>query len=214
MDSLELISRALRLEQIPFIHLLTSPNSLLTSLTVVFLAGLSRGLGQSLVLFVNRIKPRRFMFSLLVSGILYVFGFLFSVLSIWFLAKFLFDKPQPFGLIASVVGLSYAPYLFGFFILTPYFGSFFNIVLSVWRLAALLIALEVTLFLNLWEAVACSFSTWLLIEVLERTIGRPIQNLAGSVRHFAAGKRLEEIQSIFLKRDRRLWRRWIKRNKK
>ena len=142
MDSLELISRALRLERAPFVSLLTSPNSLFISLTVVFLAGLSRGLGQSLVLFVNRIKPRRFSFSLVVSALLYVFGFLFSVLSIWFLATLLFDKTQHFRLVVKVVGLSYAPYLFGVFILTPYFGSFFSMVLAVWRLAALLVALR------------------------------------------------------------------------
>lgn len=214
METLELIGQALRLRQAPFIHLLTSPNNLSTSLTVVFLAGLSRGLGQSLVLFVNRIKPKRFIFSLLVSALLYVSGFLFSVLSIWLLAKLLFEKTQHFYLIVSVVGLSYAPYLFGFFILTPYLGSFFGIMLSLWRLTALLIALEVTLMLNLWEALTCSLLAWLLIEVLERTIGRPIQMLSGFARHFAAGKRLEDIQTIFIKRDQRLWRQRSKRHKK
>jgi hypothetical protein len=205
MDSLELISAALRLERAPFIRLLTAPNSLITSLAVVFLAGISQGLGQSLVLFVNRIKPQRFSLSLLVSALLYVFGFLFSVLSIWFIAKIIFDKTQHFYLVTSVVGLSYAPFLFGFFILTPYLGSFFYIVLSVWRLAALLIALEVTLFLNLWQALACAVLAWLLMSVLERSIGRPIQIVSSSAQRFAAGKKLEEIKTILLKRDRKLW---------
>jgi hypothetical protein len=196
MDSLELISAALRLERAPFIRLLTAPNSLITSLAVVFLAGISQGLGQSLVLFVNRIKPPRFSLSLLVSALLYVFGFL---------AKIIFDKTQHFYLVTSVVGLSYAPFLFGFFILTPYLGSFFYIVLSVWRLAALLIALEVTLFLNLWQALACAVLAWLLMSVLERSIGRPIQIVSSSAQRFAAGKKLEEIKTILLKRDRKLW---------
>ncbi len=199
MDSLELISRALRLERAPFIALLTSPHSLFTSLGVVFLAGLSQGLGQSVVLFANRIKPIRFTFSLLVSALIYMFGFLFSVLSIWLIAKVIFEKNQHFWLIISVVGLSYAPFLLGFFILTPYFGSFFHSLLSLWRLAALLIALEVTLALTLWQALACSLLAWLFIAILERTIGRPIQNLSSFARRFAAGRKLEEVKIIFLK---------------
>jgi hypothetical protein len=204
MDSLELISRTLRLERAPFVSLLTSPHSLSTSLLVVFLAGLSQGLGQSVILFVNRIKPQRFSLSLLVSALLYVFGFLFSVLSIWLIAKITFDKTQHFYLVTRVVGLSYAPFLFGFFILTPYLGSFLYIVLSLWRLAALLIALEVTLFLNIWQALICAILAWLLMAIIDRTMGGPIQILSSSVQRFAAGKKLEEIKTILLKRDRTL----------
>jgi cellulose synthase/poly-beta-1,6-N-acetylglucosamine synthase-like glycosyltransferase len=171
---------------------------------VVFLAGLSQGLGQSVVLFANRIKPRRFAFSLLVSAVIYVFGFLFSVLSIWLIAKVVFDKSAQFKLIISVVGLSYAPFLLGFFILTPHLGSFFNIVLSLWRLTALLIALEVTLGLTLWQALICSLLAWLFLAIVERTIGRPIQGLSRTVKRVAAGKKLEEIKTIFLKRNSRL----------
>jgi hypothetical protein len=211
MDSLELISHALRLEQAPFVSLLTSPNSLSTSLLVVFLAGLSQGLGQSVILFVNRIKPQRFGLSLLVSALLYVFGFLFSVLSIWMIAKLTFDKTQHFYLVTSVVGLSYAPFLFGFFILTPYLGSFVYMILSVWRLAALLIALEVTLFLTIWQALVCALLAWLLMALIDKAIGGPIQILTSSAQRFAAGKKLEEIRTVFLKRDRKLWQRGQRR---
>jgi hypothetical protein len=208
MNSLELIGRALRLERSPFISLLTSPDAVSLSLGVVFLAGISLGLGQSLVLFVNRIRPRRFAFSLLVSAFLYIIGFLFSVFSIWLVAKVLFDKAQHFRLVLSVVGLSYAPYLLGFFILTPYFGSFFSAGLSLWRLAALLIALEVTLFLNLWQALVCSILAWLLLEILERTMGGPIQTITTSARRFAAGRKLEDTQDILRKRYAKLSQTW------
>jgi hypothetical protein len=211
MDRLELISHALRLEQAPFVSLLTSPNSLSTSLLVVFLAGLSQGLGQSVILFVNRIKPQRFGLSLLVSALLYVFGFLFSVLSIWMIAKLTFDKTQHFYLVTSVVGLSYAPFLFGFFILTPYLGSFVYMILSVWRLAALLIALEVTLFLTIWQALVCALLAWLLMALIDKAVGGPIQILTSSAQRFAAGKKLEEIRTVFLKRDRKLWQRGQRR---
>jgi hypothetical protein len=206
MDSLELIAGALRLERAPFIALLSTPNHLSTSLLVVFLAGLSQSLGQSLVLFANRIKPRHFVLSLLASAVIYVFGFLFSVASIWLTAKLIFDKTQHFWLVTGVVGLTFAPYLFGFFILTPYLGLAFGRILSLWRLAALLIALEVTLFFNIWQALACSVLSWLLLEVLEHTLGLPIQQLSISARRFAAGRKLEDVQTLFLKRDARLWR--------
>ena len=54
----------------------TLPAGLKLALGVVVLAGLSQEIGQIVILFLNRIKPGRFVFSLLINALLFAFGFL------------------------------------------------------------------------------------------------------------------------------------------
>ena len=206
MFGLDLIGQVLSLQRAPFEHMLVEPGGLRLALGVVFAAGLSLGLGQSVVLFTNHIRRSRFIASLLVGGALYVLGFLFLIASIWLVASTAFGREQLFIPLVRAVGLSYAPYLFGFFVLTPYLGSFFGVILSLWNLGALLIALGVTLDLSLFQALFCSALGWLLLQVVGRTVGRPIQALARFTRRLAAGQSVElnrqRLQDI-IRRGRR-----------
>ena len=61
----------------------TLPAGLKLALGVVVLAGLSQEIGQIVILFLNRIKPGRFVFSLLINALLFAFGFLALVGSTW-----------------------------------------------------------------------------------------------------------------------------------
>lgn len=190
-SGLELLVQVLRLERAPFDLLLVGERGLRWALLTVFLAGVSQALGQSVVLFANRVRQRRFVASLLVGATLYLFGFLFLASSIWLAARYGFERHQPLQTVMRVVGLAYAPYLFSFFILTPYFGSFISVALSLWSLAAVLVALEVLFGFTLWQAFLCSLLGWLLLQLSQRTVGRPLQRLAEFTRSYAAGTRLE-----------------------
>lgn len=187
----ELIPQVLRLQREPFELVLLSGHGFRLMLSIVFLAGLSQALGQSVVLFANRVKPRRFILSLLLSASIYVLGFFFLVTSIWLVARYGFDRTQPLSAVVRGVGLAYAPYLFSFFVLTPYFGSLISVALSLWSLSAILVALEVLFGFTLWQALLCSVLGWLLHQLLQRTVGRPVQQLAVLTRSFVAGQRLE-----------------------
>lgn len=189
--NLDLVGQVLALQRAPFETMLAVPGGLPLALGVVFAAGLSISLGQSIVLFANHVRRSRFIASLLMGGVLYVFGFLFLVMSIWLVAKYGFGRDQFFTQMVRAVGLSYAPFLFGFFVLTPYLGSFFSVILSLWNLSALLIALVVTLDLSLLQALLCSVLGWLLLQIVGRTVGRPIQALARLARRLVAGQTLE-----------------------
>ncbi|MBU6230967.1 MAG: hypothetical protein KGQ93_14990 [Cyanobacteria bacterium REEB459] len=46
------------------------PHSGRLALWLVLLAGLSQGIGQSIILFINQVKPARFALSLLINAIL------------------------------------------------------------------------------------------------------------------------------------------------
>jgi hypothetical protein len=59
------------------------PNGTLIAVMVILLAGLSQGIGQSIVLFLNQVKPIRFVLSLGIAALLFVFSTGFWVLSVW-----------------------------------------------------------------------------------------------------------------------------------
>lgn len=206
MNTLELVLNALSLNETAFVEVIAL-EGLRAALLIVFFAGLSNALGQSVVLFANEVKPRRFMASLFVGACIYVFGFLFYVVSIWLVEQFLFARTEPFRNMVKVVSLAYSPYLFSFFVLVPYFGSFISVFLSLWSLAAILIALIATLQLSIWQALICSILGWALIQVLGRSIGRPLHSLTLRSRRLVAGKKLEldpaKVHELISKRRER-----------
>ena len=55
------------------------PLGLFASILVVLLAGLSQTFGQSVMLFVNRVRPLRFVLSIAIAAVLFVFSYNFWV---------------------------------------------------------------------------------------------------------------------------------------
>lgn len=186
-DALGTIAQVLRLEPQPF----ESLRSLRFALLTVFWAGVSQSLGQSVVLFANRVKPRRFIASLLVGALIYLASFAFFALSIWLVTRVAFGLDKPLEVSVRAVGLAYAPYLLSFFALAPYLGSLINLLLALWNFAAILVALQVIFGLSVWQAVACSAASWLLLQIFQRTVGRPLQRLSRWLKRLAAGGKLE-----------------------
>ena len=99
MGALDLIGQALRLRPEAFALLETQLGGLRLALWVVFFAGLSSALGQSLALFVNRVTPRRLIAGLVVSA---------GIFAIWLVAGQLFDRDRLFRCGAGV-GLATPP---------------------------------------------------------------------------------------------------------
>ena len=169
--------------------------------TVVVLAGISEALGQSVVLFASRVKKRRFVLSLLFSASVYTFSFFFLSLSVWLVGSQVFDREVAFSTIVRAVGLGYAPYLFSFFILAPYFGNPIGLLLSVWSLIAVVRGVQVVLDLGTWQALLCAFLGWLLLQLIQRTVGRPLTGGVRWLRRRVAGAPLAtsraELRELF-----------------
>jgi len=156
-------------------------------LAVVYLAGLSMALGQSVALFAERVSPRRFASTLAVQAGLFLAAFLVWALSVWWVARVGFDAARPLRDVVAVVGLAYAPQLFGVLVLVPYFGGPLQAALSVWTLLATLVAASAVFGLTLGQAVACAAGGWLLSQLLQRTLGRPVVRVGRRVRAWVAG---------------------------
>ncbi|MFO7545698.1 MAG: hypothetical protein R6W77_09405 [Trueperaceae bacterium] len=172
-----------------------SGSGLRLALSVVFFAGLSQAVGQSLVLFANRVSPRRFVASLILFATVFTTTFLFWAATVWLIAGRLFDHPRPFATAVAAVGLAYAPQLLAFFTLTPYFGSLLWIVLTTWTLIAIVIATQVTFDLATPRAIAAAALGWVLLQALQRTLGRPVARWNTRLKHLVAGRVLAPLRA-------------------
>ena len=138
------------------------------ALTILFLGGLSDMLGQSVVLFANRVRPRRFAFSLVMAAVMLVVSVCFWAGSIWLVALALFGTSRPFAQVLTIVALSHAPLLFGFLALLPYLGNIIYRLLRVWTFLALLVGVRVTFRFGFWQALLCCAPGWVLLELATR----------------------------------------------
>ncbi len=203
---LRTIGMALRLQPEVFRAVQTDPMGIWVALGVVAVAGFSEATGQSIVLFLNHIRPSRFGLALAIAAGSHFLGYLLWTLTIWLAGGALFGQDQPLLAVASAVGLSYAPGIFSFFVLTPYLGNLFGVILSLWSMAAVIVAVSVGLRLETWQAVTLAIIGWAVLQTVRRTIGRPVMRVQRWLASRAAGVSLElgakDLQRVRRRRTR------------
>jgi hypothetical protein len=188
-----LIRGALSLNSEAFQQIQTLSGGSQAALLVAFMAGLSQAIGQGIVLFTNRVKPLRFILSVLIAALLFAFSYIFWALTTWFASLILFRGELKLTVLVSIfrtLGLSYAPLIFSFLVAMPYLGVPISTVLSIWSFLAFLAGLKAALGLGLWKAFGCGVVGWVVFEGLQRTIGRPLAGLGRWLSNTAAGVNL------------------------
>jgi hypothetical protein len=181
------ISLALQLDPRIFAAIQIAPNGIWIALSVVAMAGVSEAVGQSLILFLNHIRPSRFGLAVAIATATHMVGYVLWTMAIWLAGRALFGQDQPLLAVASAVGLSYAPQIFSFFVLTPYMGNLFGVILSLWSMLAVIVAIRVGMHLEIWQAVVLASTGWILLQTMRRTIGRPVMRLQRWLASRAAG---------------------------
>ncbi len=212
---LDTIQLALRLDESVFLVQQPSSNALWVALVIVCLAAISEAVGQSIVLFLNRLRPLRFVFALSLVASSHVVGYFLWAGCVWLAGRFVFGQEESFWQIASVVGLAYAPQLLAFFVLIPYFGNPIGVALWLWSMMAVVVAIRVGMGIETWQAAAVGALSWLLLQGWRRSLGRPIYALGRGVQRRAAGAPLDvslnDVRRLQVRR-RRLsdhWRTWV-----
>ncbi|MGF1588652.1 MAG: hypothetical protein ACFCU7_05305 [Pleurocapsa sp.] len=185
-----LVSGVLLLNTKTFQLINNLPLSLLASILVVLLAGLSQTFGQSVMLFINRVRPLRFILSVAIAAVLFVFNYNFWVLSTWFVARWLFEANLPLVEVVKTLGFSYAPLLFGFLMVIPYFGMPILIILSIWTLMAIATGLGAISNLGIWQAFECCLGGWLVLQFSQRVVGKAIARITSRIVDWVAGVKL------------------------
>lgn len=190
----ELLGGAFWLKAELFQKINAVPHGLTSALVIVLVAELSLGVGQVIILFVNRVKPIRFIFSLLISAVLYTVGVLFLVFSTWLICQLPWSVQVSFSTLVKVLGLSYAPLLFGFLGALPYLGVPILSLLSVWHLLAMVVGFSAVAHVSIGAAFGYVAVGWFVKQFLEHTIGHPIAKLGKSIADWVAGVKLAESQ--------------------
>ncbi len=184
-----------------------APNARLLTLQIVLLAVLSAAVGQSIVLFANQIRPRRFIFSLLLSTVVFLVGYLAWVLSLWLALRLFFNYADSLDAILYGVGLSYLPLMFGFLALLPYLGNPITALLYLWTFLTLIRMQIVFLGIPDWGALLCAATGGVLVLVMRATIGRPVLWLHGWLQSKVAGRRLQfDLDTLYRARRQRTGR--------
>jgi len=186
----ELLGWVLALNSEAFEQINTVPYGSTVALIVVLAASLSQVVAQSIILFINRVKPVRFVFSLLIGAVLFAFGYIFLVLSTWLISFAPFTVEAPFGMVARTLGFSYAPLIFSLFGAMPYFGEPILSLLSLWHLLAMVVGFAAASKTNVWQAFGTVALGWVTLWVLQRTIGQPIAQFGRWVVSQVAGVEL------------------------
>ncbi len=195
---------ALKFEAFEQINIL--PYGSTVAFVVVLAASLSQVVAQSVVLFVNRVTPIRFVFTLLIGAVLFAFGYFFLVLSTWLISFAPFTVEARFEVVARTLGFSYAPLIFSVFGAMPYLGEPILSVLSLWQLLAMVVGFAAASNTTVWQAFGTVALGWFTLWVMQRTIGQPIAQFGYWIACQVAGVELvtkrERLPAILQKRLR------------
>ncbi|MBS2036782.1 hypothetical protein JST97_17460 [bacterium] len=124
-------------------------------------AGLSDLLGQSAVLLLNRVSPRRFLLCLSLGGLLFVASALSWALGLFTLA-WLFGLKLGLLRCGYLVAYAHIPQLFGVLVFLPHFGAYLFHLLRAWVFFDLVVAVGWTTGASLPVAILCSLPGWAL----------------------------------------------------
>jgi hypothetical protein len=183
----ELLAGALRLDPAAFEALVGLPTSARFGLIVLAVAGVSQALGQSVALFANRVRPRRFLLASAVSAGVFVASVVVWAAALDLAALVLTEARTPLDRVVAVVGLGHAPRLLAFLTLVPYFGTGIGVALTIWTFLATAVGARAVFGLDLTGALLVLGAAWLTVEVTGRTIGRPITAATRRLRAWSAG---------------------------
>jgi len=202
----ELIGGSFALNREAFRLISILPNGLWAALLIVVIAGLSLSIGQSVVLFINRVKPIRFFFSLLLNAVLFTFGYIFLVFSTWLITLLPWSVKVPLLTLSKVLGLAYAPLLFSFLGALPHVGYPLQNLFSVWNLLAMVVAFHAVSNQSLSSSFSYVVFGWVIKQILENTIGQPIAQIGQVLAEKVAGVDLAdnhaELQEMIRSRTR------------
>jgi hypothetical protein len=170
----ELVSGALRLDRSAFHAIEQSSQGLRDAFIVLSLARASVTLGNSVVLFLNRVSPRRFALTLLLGRLELVLEARLWITSVWLVVRLLGVSRPHLVETLDVIGLAYAPFLFGVLVFLPYVGLPILSLLRLWMVLAAIVGTSAAYAIApelAAVAVAGGFlGRWLLLHVFHRSV--------------------------------------------
>lgn len=163
-DLLALIYNSLMLNTDALVTFAAQPNADILALLLAVLAGISRLVGDSVALFINRVSPRRFFIALLGGGVTFALELILWAFSIFVVARIFGAGDESLRMIFFIVAVASAPWLFGFLVFAPYLGALIRWLLQIWSWLIVLVLLRDAFALSLFTAFVTATVGWLLLR--------------------------------------------------
>lgn len=144
---------------------------------IALVAAVATLLGQSVVLFVNRIRRWQLVFSLLFVVLGVLGSHLMEGVLLWGLSHLVLDDPFTVLEVTKVVILSSAPFAFAFLTAIPLLGPGLNRLLSIWSLLVLWAVVAATFEAGPWAAAGLVLVSWVGKLVLGNLSGPVLAGL-------------------------------------
>jgi len=166
----------------------TLPYPTAVAVTVALLAGVSTLLGNSVVLFLNRVKGWRFGVSLLMNGVSMVALYAVQALAIAVVGYFVTGSRVQTDTAVKAVLLATAPLILGFFELIPYMGPGIARILQAWGLVALWAVVAALYGVDRWTALFITLVGWGIMQVLSWVLARPMSAVGRWIWRLVSGR--------------------------
>ena len=140
----------------------------LIAILILVFGGTSLAIGQSVVLFANRVSKRRFFLSLIASGVIFLLWVLLWASSVWLLFTIVHGQQFQYADVLRWAAASMVPLMYGFLVLLPYIGDPIFQFLRIWVLFSFLVNISIMTDSSYLGALAYVGLGWLLIEVVFR----------------------------------------------
>jgi len=166
----------------------TLPYQAAVAITVAVLAGVSTLLGNSVVLFLNRVKGWRFGVSLLMNGVSMVVLYAVQAMAIAVVGYLVTgNRVQP-DIAVKAVLLATAPLILGFFELIPYLGPGIARILQAWGLVALWAVVAALYDVDRWTALFITLVGWGLMQLMSWALARPMSAVGRWIWRLVTGR--------------------------
>jgi hypothetical protein len=157
------------------------------ALTIALLAGISQAVGDSVILFFNRVRPARFALGLTLSGLLFVLGLLVRALSLWLGVALLFGVNEQLGRVILIVFVGCVPLLLGFLSMAATFGLYVGWFLRFLGWLIVMAGVHFGLGFTTWQAFLCTTLARLLVELLSVAFRQPLDWISAWVWRVTTG---------------------------
>ena len=163
----------------------TAPNGLAVAIVIMLLATVSDVLGDSPILFMNRMPPGRLVAAMGIETVLSLVRLAIWMGGVALLALAVNHGNLTLANVVLVVGIGYAPMLLSFLVVIPTVGPFLRRLLIAWTLVTITASIAVASSASPWQVLAAPAVATLVILVVYRFSDRiSVLLLGGLSRRF------------------------------
>jgi hypothetical protein len=165
----------------------SAPGGLAIAIWILVLGTLADVVGDSPLLFINRMRPGRFAAALGIEAVLSIVRLVIWLVSFWVVMMVLSQGAVSLAQVVLVVGIGFAPMLLSFLVIIPSAGPLIGRILQAWTLVAILASMAVAVNQSSWPLLATGIVVVLAIVLVRRWSDRLSVTVLGRISRALVG---------------------------